>query len=102
MPAKPSRQTPKARKHATGAEKLRALRRAAGLSPEALGRQAGVSGWWIRVIEKDKHEPTLETQRRLARPFGLLPSDVWEPRGGTGLDPSEVARLREFLAKAAA
>lgn len=83
-------------KHKAGAEKLAALRVQMGWSPEALGAQAGVSGKWIREIERSNREPTERVKARLARPFDMLPWDIWRPVGHSPLSAQEIERLREL------
>lgn len=84
------------RRHKPGADKLAALRKQMGWSPEDLGAIADVSGKWIRFIETTKHEPTDRIKSRLARPFGLLPWDIWRPTGSSPLSAHELEHLREL------
>lgn len=84
-------------KDKAGAERLRALREQMGWSPEQLGSMAGVSGKWIRHIEFTKHDPTYPVKSRLAKPFGMLPHDIWTPKT-TPLTRADLDRLRDLVA----
>lgn len=61
---------------------LSALRYRRGLSPEQMGRQAGVGGSTIRDIEKKGIVPQLATQQRIATFLDLDKSDIWRRRRG--------------------
>lgn len=86
------------RKHQQGAARLKALREQMGWSPELLGMKAGVSGKWIRHIERSGVEPGEGVKARLARPFGMLPWDIWTPAANSPLAPHDIERLRELVA----
>lgn len=66
--------------------KLQELRINAGLSPNDLGFQAGISGKQIRAIEAGTVSPLPRTQFLIAAVFDLLPLDIW---------PLESQRRRE-------
>lgn len=61
---------------------LAALRYRRGLSPEQMGRQAGVGGSTIRDIEKKGIVPQIGTQHRIAEFLGMDKADIWRPRRG--------------------
>jgi DNA-binding XRE family transcriptional regulator len=48
----------------------------AGLTPEELGEEAGVSGRTVRRLE-DGTTPTVATAKKLADFFKVQPSDIW-------------------------
>jgi transcriptional regulator with XRE-family HTH domain len=55
---------------------LRRLRRAAGMSQEQLGLEAGVQRNFISLIETGQNQPTINTITRLARALGLKASEL--------------------------
>jgi DNA-binding XRE family transcriptional regulator len=57
------------------------LRVNAGLSPNELGAECGVSGKTIRDAEEGRITPLPRTQFQIARAFGKDPTDIW-PIGG--------------------
>lgn len=76
---------------------LRALREQMGWSRNELGAKAGVSGKWIGFIEDTSHEPTERIKGKLARPFGMLPWDIWKS-ASSPLTPADLKRLRDLIA----
>jgi DNA-binding XRE family transcriptional regulator len=58
------------------------LRINAGLSPNELGIQAGVSGKTIRDAEEGRTVPLPRTQFAIARVFDRLPTEIWPLNGG--------------------
>ena len=59
---------------------IQTLRKAKGLSQEALARQCGVSRQTINAIENDKYDPTLSLAFRLARELGLTVDELFMPK----------------------
>ena len=55
---------------------LRRLRRAAGMSQEQLGLEAGVQRNFISLIETGQNQPTIGTISRLARALGMKASQL--------------------------
>ena len=55
---------------------LRRLRKAAGLSQEQLGMEAGVQRNFISLIERGQNQPTINTIARLARALGIKASEL--------------------------
>lgn len=55
---------------------LRRLRRAAGMSQEQLGLEAGVQRNFISLIETGQNQPTINTITRLARALGMKASEL--------------------------
>lgn len=55
---------------------LRRLRRAAGLTQEQLGLEAGVQRNFISLIENGQNQPTISTISRLARALGIKASQL--------------------------
>jgi len=55
---------------------LRRVRRAAGLSQEQLGLEAGVQRNFISLIELGQNQPTITTISKLARALGMLASEL--------------------------
>jgi hypothetical protein len=58
------------------AQRLRALRIAAGLSCWALAGRAGLSAWAVRVLEQGKRRPLPGTLRKLAKALGAEPGEL--------------------------
>lgn len=52
------------------------LRRAAGMSQEQLGLEAGVQRNFISLIETGQNQPTINTITRLARALGMKASEL--------------------------
>ncbi len=50
---------------------IRALRKAKGISQDALARQCGVTRQTINAIENSKYDPTLSLAFRLAAALGV-------------------------------
>jgi hypothetical protein len=80
-------------KDRAAAAKLDRLMSNAGLSPEMLGVQTGVSGKRIRQIVDDCDEPQRRVKYALARRFDLLPADIWKS-DRHGLTPADLEHLR--------
>jgi len=57
-------------------ETLRRLRKAAGLSQEALAERANLSADFLGFIERGENVPTLTTILQLARALGVQPSKI--------------------------
>ena len=55
---------------------LRRVRRAAGMSQEQLGLNAGVQRNFISLIETGQNQPTIGTVAKLARALGLKASEL--------------------------
>lgn len=55
---------------------LRRVRRAAGLSQEQLGLEAGVQRNFISLVETGQNQPTINTISRLARALGMKASEL--------------------------
>lgn len=55
---------------------LRRLRRAAGMTQEQLGLEAGVQRNFISLIETGQNQPTINTIARLARALGMKASEL--------------------------
>ena len=55
---------------------LRRLRRAAGMTQEQLGLEAGVQRNFISLIETDQNQPTISTIAKLARALGMKASEL--------------------------
>ena len=55
---------------------LRRLRRAAGMSQELLGLEAGVQRNFVSLIELGHNQPTIATISKLARALGMKPSEL--------------------------
>lgn len=55
---------------------LRRLRRAAGMSQEQLGLEAGVQRNFTSLIETGQNQPTINTITRLARALGMKASEL--------------------------
>jgi transcriptional regulator with XRE-family HTH domain len=57
-------------------ETVRRLRKAAGLSQEALAERANLSADFLGFIERGENVPTLTTILQLARALGVQPSRI--------------------------
>lgn len=55
---------------------LRRVRRAAGMSQERLGLEAGVQRNFISLIETGQNQPTIGTIVKLARALGMKASEL--------------------------
>lgn len=53
------------------ARRVKQLRRAAGLTQEALAHKAGVSCGYLARLETGRHDPKLSTLRTLAKALGV-------------------------------
>lgn len=70
--------------HAVIAGRVRALRTAAGLSLDQLGRRSGVSRSAISLIERAESSPTAVVLDKLAAALGVPLTALLEPVGATG------------------
>ena len=57
--------------------RIRELRKAAGLRQEDLARQLGVTRQTVNAIEDNKYDPTLGLAMRLARLLGPTVEDIF-------------------------
>ena len=57
--------------------RVKQLRKAAGLREEDLAMQLGVSRQTIIAIENDKYDPSLELAMKIARLLGLHVEDIF-------------------------
>ena len=58
---------------------IQTLRKAKGLSQEALARQCGVSRQTINAIENNKYDPSLSLAFRLAAELGATVDELFTP-----------------------
>lgn len=58
---------------------IRALRKALGLSQEALAKACNVSRQTINAIENNKYDPTLALAFHLARTLGVTVDELFTP-----------------------
>lgn len=63
----------------TWAEGVRAMRRSFGLTQAEFGRTFGFTTRQVSQLETGAANPTVETLKRLARPFGLTVGLIPEP-----------------------
>lgn len=83
-------------KKSTG-ERLRELREKAGLSPEKLGAKAGISGAYIRKIEKGERKTvTLATAKKLADALNVTSRNFMEVDTGKAKLPSPEVLLSQL------
>ena len=59
--------------------RIRELRKAAGMSQEELARRCGVTRQTINAIENNKYDPTLSLAFRLARELGVTVDGLFTP-----------------------
>ena len=59
--------------------RIRELRKALGLSQDALAKRCGVSRQTINAIENNKYDPTLSLAFRLARELGVTVDGLFTP-----------------------
>lgn len=59
--------------------RIRELRKAAGLRQEDLARELGVTRQTINAIENNKYDPTLALAFRLARTLGTTVDQLFTP-----------------------
>ena len=64
--------------------RIRELRKAAGMSQEELARRCGVTRQTINAIENNKYDPTLSLAFRLALHLGVTVDALFAP-GKSGL-----------------
>ena len=57
--------------------RIRELRKAAGISQEELARRCGVTRQTINAIENNKYDPTLGLAMRLARLLGAPVEEIF-------------------------
>jgi transcriptional regulator with XRE-family HTH domain len=60
------------------AENVRAMRKAAGLSQEALGERAGLEMAYVGRIERAEKDPSVRTVARLARGLDVAVADLFD------------------------
>lgn len=77
---------------------LRALRRAASLSVEALARQAGVSAGLVSQVERGIGNPSLQNLQKLAAALGTTLSTLFSQEGG-GAGPEGAAGARASVVR---
>jgi transcriptional regulator with XRE-family HTH domain len=58
--------------------KVRALRKARGLSQEALAHDAGIAMRYLAGIERGEENPTLAILVRIAGALGIEPKELFE------------------------
>ncbi|NMG56027.1 helix-turn-helix domain-containing protein [Aromatoleum aromaticum] len=66
---------------------IRTLRKAQGLSQEALAERAGLHRNFVSLIERGKNQPTVDTLFRLAEALGVTAVELVE-RISTANDPA--------------
>ncbi|MFA5580528.1 MAG: helix-turn-helix transcriptional regulator [Paracoccaceae bacterium] len=77
--------------------RIRELRRKAGLSQEELGEQVGLSAGQVSHLENGVRNLTVEWMRRLARPLGVTPQDLLVDEDAPDrLTPEERAIIQGF------
>ena len=59
--------------------RIRELRKAAGMSQEELARRCGVTRQTINAIENNKYDPTLALAFHLARELGTTVDALFQP-----------------------
>ena len=62
--------------------RIRELRKAAGMSQEELARRCGVTRQTINAIENDKYDPTLSLAFSLARELQCSVDGLFQPSRG--------------------
>ena len=65
--------------------RIRELRKAAGMSQEELARRCGVTRQTINAIENNKYDPTLALAFHLARELGTTVDELFRPAGAETL-----------------
>ncbi|RYG80360.1 MAG: XRE family transcriptional regulator [Alphaproteobacteria bacterium] len=61
-------------------ENIRRLRRAKGLSQEALAHESGMAMRYLAGIERGEENPSLAFLVRIATALGVTPGDLFEDR----------------------
>ena len=61
--------------------RIRELRKAAGMSQEELARRCGVTRQTINAIENNKYDPTLALAFHLAVELGTTVDELFRPAG---------------------
>ena len=79
-------------------ERLKALRKARGLSKNRLAQLAGISQTHISDIEAGKKNPTVETLRRICDALGISLIEFLDDTKEPGLHP-DAARLAKIAEK---
>lgn len=79
--------------------RLRAARRAAGLTQKQLADALGVESITVSRWERGVTAPSLERLRRVAQITGTTVSDLVRPDSGATAPATELAALREELAE---
>ncbi len=82
-------------------EKLKAARKAAGISQEALAERLGVSRQAVTKWETDRGNPDLENVRLLADLFGVTVDSLLEREGEAGLPARETAPAQLYESRTA-
>ncbi len=59
-------------------QRIKALRKRAGLTQEALAERAGLNSKYISGIERGRENPTLDTLNRLARELAVQPVELFD------------------------
>ena len=82
---------------------IRKLRKAKGLTTEALAAEVGISAAYLSRIERDKRNLSERMMRKLAGALRVSPSDLIEetgPQAGPEIDPNvlEPLLIEVFLA----
>lgn len=79
--------------------RIRELRKAAGLSLEALAERCATSAQQISRLERDERPLTLDWMRQLGAALGCLPADLLQPEDvGLRLDRDEAAMIAIYRA----
>ena len=60
--------------------RIRELRKAAGMSQEELARRCGVTRQTINAIENNKYDPTLALAFHLAKTLGTTVDELFTPQ----------------------
>ena len=66
--------------------RIRELRKAAGLRQEDLARELGVTRQTINAIENNKYDPTLTLAFQLSRVLGVPVDGLFQPEEGPSGD----------------
>jgi transcriptional regulator with XRE-family HTH domain len=59
-------------------QRVRTLRKRAGLTQEELAGQAGISVDFLSLVERGVNAPSFETLEKLADALGIAPKDLFE------------------------
>ena len=74
-------------------ERIRAVRRAAGLNQDEFSYAVGVQRSYVGLIENGKRDVRISTVRRIAAAFGLQPHELLDP--AFGLDEERLRTLTQ-------